>query len=87
MIGNMTTQGNIYNITWYKNGRFIINGSEVNVLVSADHRSIVITDTLRGTPAQVGTEGNYSCQVCTVDGTCLTRHSILDVCGKFHLIM
>jgi len=88
MIGNMTIQS-IYNITWYKNDRLLINDSQFNigVKVSADHRSIVITDTWRGTPGLYGTRGIYYCQVCTVDGTCLTRHSMLDVCGKFHLIM
>jgi len=88
VIGIETTQqGIIANITWYKNGRSISNDTEVNVLVAGDHKNIIITDTLLGTPAQVGTDGNYSCQVCTVYGTCLTRHSIVDVCGKYHLIM
>ena len=84
VIDDAVMEGEVANITWFKNDRPIVNGSEVNVVLSSDNRTIEITDTLRGTPAMVGTEGNYSCEVCVVDRTCLSDFTPTDVCGKCH---
>jgi len=84
VIDDAIMEGEVANITWLKNDRPIVNGSEVNVVLSPDNRTITITDTLRGTPAMVGTEGNYSCEVCVVDRTCRSAFSETDVCGKCH---
>ena len=84
VIDDAAMEGEVVNVTWYKNKRPIANGSEVNVVLAPDNRTITITDTLRGTPAMVGTEGNYSCEVCVVDRTCRSALTPTDVCGKCH---
>jgi len=54
------------------------------VVLSADNQKIIITDTFRGTPAMVGTDGFYFCKVCLIgDETCVERRSCLDVCSKY----
>jgi len=83
VIDNAISEGEVANVTWYKNDRPIVNGSEINVILAPGNRSITITDTLRGTPAMVGTEGNYSCEVCIVDRTCQRIVSCFDVCSKY----
>jgi len=83
LIDRAIMMGGVANITWRKNGRVIVNGSEVNVELASDNRTIVITDTLRGTPAQVGTEGMYECEVCEIiDGTCDFTNFTVNPCGK-----
>ena len=52
-------------ITWYKNGSPISNGSALNVEISADNRSCIIIETLLPMGGQFGTDGNYTCEVCT----------------------
>ena len=52
-------------ITWYKNGNPISNGSALNVEISADNRSCIISETLFSIGGQFGTDGNYTCEVCT----------------------
>ena len=85
IIDGAAMEGRIAKITWYKNRRTISNGSEVNVVVAADKRSIIITDSLLATPAQVGTGGIYSCEVCTGDKICEEKTSEVEICGKYHL--
>lgn len=80
LIDDTALDGEVF---WYKNGRPIINGIEVNVVVAADKRTIEITDTLRGNPAMIGTEGIYTCEVCDADKTCSNRKTALDVCCKY----
>ena len=79
VIDNFTMEGGVVkNITWSKNGRPIVNGTAINVVLAPDNRTITITDTLRGTPAQVGTEGDYCCEVNSVNESCTD----VDVCSK-----
>ena len=68
-------------VTWYKTGAVITNGSTVNVVIFPDNRLCIITDTLLAVGGQLGTDGNYSCQVCT-SMECNITNSIHDVCGK-----
>ena len=73
-------------ISWYKDGLIITNGSERNVLISADNRLCVITHTLRASGALLGTDGNYTCQVCT-DSTmtaCMINETVADFCGELN---
>ena len=86
LIDDATMEGGVANVTWYKNDRLIVNGSEVNVVLAPDKRTITITDTFRNSPAMVNvrTEGNYSCEVCTVNRTCLNRATCLDLCSKYY---
>ena len=79
--------GGIANVTWYKNGRPITNNSETNVVIAADNRSMIITDAFRGSPAQVGTEGFYACEVCVVGRNCFNVTRCTDICGKYNLKM
>ncbi|XP_065885723.1 hemicentin-1-like isoform X3 [Dysidea avara] len=72
--------GGIANVTWYKNGRPITNNSVTNVVIAADNRSMIITDTFRGTPVQVGTEGFYACEVCVVGRNCFNVTRCTDIC-------
>ena len=70
-------------ITWYKDRRQITNGSELNVVISSDRRLCIITDTLMAVGGQLGTDGNYSCEICTDRlMNCLTVFSIIDLCGE-----
>ena len=78
-------EGKVLSITWFKSSRPIVNGSEVNVVLAPDNRSIVITNTVKSNPAQVGTEGNYSCEVCIADNPkCKTVDTCVDVCSKYY---
>ena len=56
------------NVTWYNDGVTIANGSHMNVFISADDRFCIITDTSLTTSDQLGTAGNYTCEVCTTTG-------------------
>ena len=69
-------------VKWYKNGRKIKAGSEINVELSEDKRICVITDTLLAVGGQPGTDGNYTCKVCGGNTKCLSGTSIQAVCGK-----
>jgi len=62
------------NITWYNDGVAITNGSHMNVFISADDRLCIITDTSSAVSGQLGTAGNYSCEVCTTTG-CINETS------------
>ena len=68
-------------ITWYKDGRPITNGSELNVVLSSDSRLCIITDTLMAVGGQLGTDGNYTCEVCTNE-TCAGNGTNTTVCGE-----
>jgi len=81
-VRNMT--GMISSIIWTKNGRPIVNGSEVNVFLAPDNSTIFISDTLLGTPAQVGTDGAYECEVCS-ENSCNNTITNVTVCRKYSL--
>jgi len=78
------TLGVVANITWKKNGRIIVNDSEINVVLSPDNSTLFITDTLLGTPAQVGTNGLYECEVCG-GNACVSVNGTVDPCSKYSL--
>ena len=52
-------------VRWYKDGTILTTGSAINVEISDDGRFCVITDTLLAVGGQLGTDGNYSCEVCS----------------------
>ena len=71
-------------INWYKDGRKITNGSEINVVLSTDKRLCIITYTLAAAGGQLETDNNYTCEVCT-DSTmmnCMMNSTIVNICGK-----
>lgn len=69
-------------VTWYKDGAQLTNGSAVNVVISADNKLCIITDTLLTVGGQFGTDGNYTCEICN-RSTCMQNATLLDVCGKY----
>lgn len=68
-------------ITWYKNGRKLSNNSATNVYISQDKRQCIISNTLLAVGGQIGTGGNYTCEVCNAT-TCLSGPCICYVCGE-----
>jgi len=80
-INQASKEAVVSQITWRKNGRVIVNGSEVNVVLAPDNRTIVIIDTLLGTPAKLGTDGIYECEVC--GAVCFMNVSTLEICSKY----
>jgi len=73
VIDQANMSGKIFNIIWRKNGRVILNGSEVNVVLAPDNRRIVITETFLRIRAQVEAhrEAVYECEFCGHFGTCV----------------
>ena len=70
-------------ITWYKNGIPLSNGSAVNVVISPDTRFCIITNTIVAMGGQIGTYGNYTCRVCHPGSfNCNSTSSKKSVCGK-----
>ena len=71
-------------ITWYKNGSPISNGSALNVEISADNRLCIISVTLMAVGGQLGTEGNYTCEVCTnmMRMNCSTNQTTGTICSE-----
>ena len=71
-------------INWYKDGILFTNGAFLNIMLSTDKSLCIITDTLDALAAQLGTHGNYACQVCS-DSTmvhCTINETITTVCGE-----
>ena len=75
-------------VTWFKNGMILTNGSERNIVISQDKRQCIIEQTSLAVGGDLGTSGNYICEVCAGDGTadCMTNSSRQIVCGKKDLV-
>ena len=73
-------------IMWYKNGSPIPNRFALNVEISADNRSCVISETLISVGGQLGTEGNYTCEVCTnmMGMNCSTNQTTGTICSEWN---
>ena len=74
------------NVTWYKDGVAITNSSHMNIFISADDRLCIITDTSLSIDDQLGTAGNYTCEVCNTTG-CINETTSQFVCGKYNLML
>ena len=70
-------------VNWYKNGFKVGNGTEKNVVISEDGRYCMITQTLLAVGGELGTMGNYTCEVCdsNVNATCINETTFKVVCG------
>ena len=71
-------------ITWYKDETPLSNGSALNVVISSDNRSCIITNTSLAVGGQFGTDGIYTCEVCA-DMTminCSTNQTNVRVCSE-----
>ena len=70
-------------VTWHQNGLEISNGSAPNVVISADRRLLIITDTLLAVGGQLGNDGNYTCNVCRnfMSPNC-SKTTPVDICGE-----
>ena len=71
-------------VRWYKDDTLLTTGSAINVEISDDGRFCVITDTLLAVGGQLGTDGNYTCEVCRnpTDTNCNRTDSCNAVCGE-----
>ena len=68
-------------ITWYKGGNKLAYGTAPNVAISQDKKQCVISSTLLAVGGQIGTDGDYTCEVCN-NITCTNDTSTLHVCGE-----
>ena len=69
-------------VTWFKDGTVLMTGTAINVEISDDGRFCVITDTLLAVGGQLGTDGTYSCEVCSTPINCQTNDTGAVVCGE-----
>ena len=84
LIDKVATSSGIANpmVTWFKDGAMLTTGSSINVEISDDSRLCIITDTLLAVGDQLGTEGIYSCEVCSTPTQCNESVTSLVVCGE-----
>ena len=68
-------------ITWYKDGLKLSYNTAPNVAISEDMTQCIISSSLLAVGGQLGTDGNYTCEVHN-DTTRITDTSILYVCGE-----
>ena len=69
-------------VTWFKDGAVLMTGTAISVEISDDGRFCVITDTLLAVGGQLGTDGTYSCEVCSTPINCQTNDTGAVVCGE-----
>ena len=69
-------------VTWFKDGDILRNRTASNVIVSANQRFCVIVDTFFALGSQLGTDGNYSCEVCSSHTNCQRNDTSVAICGK-----
>ena len=84
LINEVVSTTNVTNptVTWYKDGAVLTTESAPNVEISDDGRFCVITDTLLAVGGQLGTDGSYSCEVCSTPTNCQRNDTGTAVCGK-----
>ena len=70
-------------VTWYRDGTVLMTGFIFNVEISDDGRFCIITDTLLLVGAQLGTYGNYTCEVCSTPTDCKTSDTRAMFCGEY----
>ena len=70
-------------ITWYKDGNKLSYDTAPNVAISEDKKQCIISSTLLAVGGQIGTDGNYTCEVCN-GTTCARDPTILYVCGELY---
>ena len=69
-------------VTWYKDGHVLTAGSVINVGISDDGRLCIIPDTLLAVGGQFGSDGNYSCEVCSTPTDCQRNDTFVTNCGE-----
>ena len=72
--------------TWYKYGNPISNGSALNVEISWNNRLCIISYSKLAFGGQLGTDGNYTCEVCTdvMRVNCSTNQTTGIVCSELY---
>ena len=70
---------------WYKNGQNLSNGSATNVILSQDNKLLILTQSTLSSGGQLGTSGDYTCEVCSNTTDCINETSIHKVCSKYDL--
>ena len=72
-------------ITWSKNEFTLSNLSQTNVIITHEKRYCTITATQLAVGGELGTDGNYTCKVCSKSSDqigCEQNTSSVIVCGK-----
>ena len=69
-------------VTWFKDNLVLSNDSRTNVLISADNRLCIITNTALTYRREVGNDGNYSCEVCRNTTDCMIGSNFVYVCRE-----
>ena len=89
LIDEVASTTNVTNptVTWYKDGAVLITGSAINVEISDESRLCIITDTLLAVGGQLGTDGNYSCEVCSTPTNCQRNDTCAAVCGESDMLL
>ena len=86
LIDNLKEQGEENpEITWSKNELELSNLSQTNVIITHDRRYCTITATQLAVGGELGTAGNYTCNVCSKSTDqigCEQKTSSQVVCGK-----
>ena len=71
-------------VNWFKDGLELSNVSAPNVVISANRKLLIITDTLLAVGGQLGNGGNYTCSVCRnfMSPNC-SKTTHVAVCGEY----
>jgi len=71
-------------VTWMRDGLTLMNRTTPNVVISADRRRLIITDTLLAVGGQLGNDGNYTCDICMDYNVPDCRNeSVVCICGEY----
>ena len=71
-------------VNWFIDGNELYNRSLPNIVISADRRLLIITDTLLFFGGRLGNDGNYTCDVCKdfTSPNCNETTPVV-VCGEY----
>ena len=86
LINDLKEKGEVNpEITWSKNGLVLSNLSQTNVIITHERRYCTITATQLAVGGELGTDGDYTCKVCSNISDqigCEQNTSSVMVCGK-----
>ena len=79
---DLIEKSSLWNVTWTRNNIIITNGSGYHAFVEQYNQALILSKPLPNSGAQIRSEGDYSCKVCTKDGLCTVKKTTFDICGK-----
>ena len=68
-------------VNWTHDSNPLSNGSVPDVVISQDERRCILNETVLAVGSQLGNSGNYTCEVCSDQNTCMSSSTIIDICG------